>query len=109
MGEHYLLDLYQCDADKLDDEQLIKKLLHDAAYCAGMTILDTITHKFYPQGVTGIVMLAESHISIHTWPEDRKAAVDVYTCGDCDSALACQIIRTQLNSKDFTIEHVKRG
>ena len=108
MGDHYLLNLYGCNPDKLNDEKLIKKLLHDAAYCAKMTVLNTMTHKFYPQGVTGVVMLAESHISIHTWPEDGKAAVDVYTCGDSDASIACSIIRVQLESTNHTVEHIKR-
>jgi S-adenosylmethionine decarboxylase len=92
----------------LNDEKLIKKLLHDAAYCAKMTVLNFITHKFYPQGVTGVVLLAESHISIHTWPETGKAAVDVYTCGSNDAAIACSIIRVQLDAVDYNIEHIVR-
>jgi len=108
MGDHYLLNLYGCNSYKLNDEKLIKKLLHDAAYCAKMTVLNTMTHKFYPQGVTGIVMLAESHISIHTWPEEGKAAVDVYTCGSNQAPLACSVIRVQLEATGYTIEHIKR-
>ena len=53
-------------------------------------------------------MLAESHISIHTWPEDGKAAVDVYTCGESDAPIACSIIRVQLEATDHTVEHIKR-
>jgi len=108
MGDHYLLNLYGCDPDKLNDEKLIKNLLHDAAYCAKMTVLNTMTHKFYPQGVTGVVMLAESHISIHTWPEEGMAAVDVYTCGSNDAPIACSIIRVQLGATTHTVEHIKR-
>jgi S-adenosylmethionine decarboxylase len=108
MGDHYLLNLYQCDPEKLDDEKFIKNLLHDSAYCAEMTVLQVVTHKFYPQGVTGIALLAESHISIHTWPEECKAAVDVYTCGIKDSKLACDIIRVQLDAKQFDMEYIKR-
>jgi S-adenosylmethionine decarboxylase len=108
MGDHYLLNLYGCNPDKLNDEKLIKNLLHDAAYCANMTVLNTMTYKFYPQGVTGVVMLAESHISIHTWPEEGKAAVDVYTCGSNEAPLACSVIRVQLEATDHTVEHIKR-
>jgi len=108
MGDHYLLNLYGCDPDKLNDEKLIRNLLHDAAYCAKMTVLNTMTHKFYPQGVTGVVMLAESHISIHTWPEEGMAAVDVYTCGSNDAPIACSIIRVQLGATNHTVEHIKR-
>ena len=108
MGDHYLLNLFDCDRSKLNDEKLIKKLLHDAAYCARMTVLDYVSHKFHPQGVTAVALLSESHMSIHTWPEHGTAAVDVYTCGDSDPSLACSVIRTQLDASDWDIQHIKR-
>ena len=82
MGDHYLLNLFGCDPNILNDEEFIIRLLDDAAYCAKMTVLDITSHKFYPQGVTVIVLLAESHMSIHTWPENGIAVCDVFTCGD---------------------------
>ena len=108
MGDHFLLNLYGCDPDKLNDERLVKKVLHDSAYCAKMTVLNVVTHKFYPQGVTGVALLAESHISIHTWPERATAAVDVYTCGAADAKLACDVIRCQLDASDHDIQHIQR-
>jgi S-adenosylmethionine decarboxylase len=65
---------------------------------SGATVLQTIFQKFDPQGVTVLCLLSESHISIHTWPEDGKAACDVYTCGDCDPKIGCDIIIEQLNA-----------
>jgi S-adenosylmethionine decarboxylase len=109
MGDHYLLNLFDCDPDILNDEEFIKRLLDDAAYCAKMTVLNITSYKFYPQGVTAIALLSESHMSIHTWPETGKAAVDVYTCGeDASPKLACDVIKVQLKAREATIQHIKR-
>jgi S-adenosylmethionine decarboxylase len=82
VGKHCILELYACDADKLNDESFIRTTIATAAREAGATVLQLISHRFQPQGVTGLVLLAESHLSIHTWPESGYAAVDVFTCGD---------------------------
>lgn len=109
MGDHFLLNLYGCDEQKLDDEVFIRDVLDSAAYCAKMTVLNVASHKFSPQGVTCILLLAESHISIHTWPESGKAACDVYTCGNPQNAkLACDVIRCQLSALEHEIQHIKR-
>ena len=82
VGKHCILELYSCDPAKLDDEAFLRTAITNAAKRAGATLLNLITHRFDPQGVTGLALLAESHISIHTWPESGYAAVDVFTCGD---------------------------
>ena len=82
VGKHCILELYGCDSTKLDDELFLRATITAAAKRAGATLLNLITHRFEPQGVTGLALLAESHISIHTWPESGYAAVDVFTCGD---------------------------
>lgn len=109
MGDHFLLNLFGCDEQKLDDEVFIRETLDSAAYCAKMKVLNVASHRFYPQGITCVLLLAESHISIHTWPEEGKAACDVYTCGDPRNAkLACDVIRCQLSALEFDIQHIKR-
>lgn len=82
VGKHCILELYDCDCARLDDEAFLRDTITTAAKRAGATLLNLITHRFEPQGVTGLALLAESHISIHTWPESGYAAVDVFTCGD---------------------------
>ena len=82
VGKHCILELYDCDPSKLNDETFLRRTITTAALGAGATLLNLITHRFEPQGVTGLALLAESHISIHTWPENGYAAVDVFTCGD---------------------------
>ena len=69
VGKHCILELYNCDPAKLDDEAFLRTAITSAAKRAGATLLNLITHRFEPQGVTGLALLAESHISIHTWPE----------------------------------------
>ena len=80
--KHILFTLKGCPFESLDDESNIKLLLYNATKEAKSTLLNLATHKFEPQGVTGVAMLAESHISIHTWPEKGMAVCDVFTCGD---------------------------
>ena len=82
VGKHCILELYGCHTDKLNDEAFIRTTIATAARDAGATVIQLISHRFQPQGVTGLVLLAESHLSIHTWPESGYAAVDVFTCGD---------------------------
>jgi len=108
MGKHYLLNLYGCSFVLLDDERCLIDLLENAAYASGATVVQTISKKFEPQGVTVICLLSESHISIHTWPEEGKAAVDVYTCGDCNPKIGCDIIIEQLYATNHTLSYIER-
>ena len=108
MGKHYLLNLYDCSFVLLNDEQYLIKLLESAAILSGATVIQTIFKKFDPQGVTVICLLAESHISIHTWPEEGKAAVDLYTCGDSNPKLGCDMIIDQLYSTNHTLSYIER-
>ena len=80
-SKHLLLELYSCDSEKLNDESFLRCTLNRAAKLAKATVLNLISNKFEPQGVTAIALLAESHISIHTWPESNYCAVDIFTCG----------------------------
>ncbi|MCM1983113.1 adenosylmethionine decarboxylase [Lyngbya confervoides] len=82
VGRHCILELYECPKHLLDDQPFIQTTLRKAALIAKSTLLGELSHKFDPQGVTALVLLAESHISIHTWPEAGYAAVDVFTCGE---------------------------
>ena len=108
MGKHYLLNLYDCSFVLLNDDQYLIKLLESAAILSGATVIQTIFKKFDPQGVTVICLLAESHISIHTWPEEGKAAADCYTCGDSNPKLGCDMIIDQLYSTNHTLSYIER-
>lgn len=82
LARHLLLELYDCDAGILNDADSIQALMVQAAHHLKTTILDVFCHRFIPQGVTVAVIIAESHLTVHTWPEYGYAAVDVFTCGD---------------------------
>jgi len=108
VGKHYLLNLYGCSFDYLNNELFLIGLLESAAKSSGATVIQTISKKFEPQGVTVICLLSESHISIHTWPEEGNAACDVYTCGDCDPKIGCDLIIRELKSSHHTLSYIER-
>ena len=100
--KHILFTLKGCPFELLDNEQNIKMLLYNATKEAKSTLLNLATHKFDPQGVTGVAMLAESHISIHTWPEKGMAVCDVFTCGDtAEPENAVEYMKEQLKATDI--------
>jgi len=88
LGKHCVAELYGCDHTILDNEKVLSELLKEAINVAGATLLNMSSHKFTPQGVTIVALLSESHISIHTWPEDGSAALDVFTCGNSSPDVA---------------------
>ena len=109
VGKHCILELYGCDSAKLDDEAFLRDTITAAAKRAGATLLNLITHRFEPQGVTGLALLAESHISIHTWPELGYAAVDVFTCGDHTMPeKACAVLAAELSANDHKLTSFRR-
>jgi len=109
VGKHCILELYDCDCRRLDDEAFLRDAITTAARRAGATLLDLITHRFDPQGVTGLALLAESHISIHTWPESGYAAVDVFTCGDHTMPeRACQVLVEHLEAASHKLTSFRR-
>ncbi len=82
LGRHILVELYGCDPVNLDDMDSVRKQLKEAAIRTGATVVAEVFHKFSPQGVSGTIVIAESHLAIHTWPELGYCALDLYTCGD---------------------------
>ena len=80
--KHILFDLEGCDKDLLDDARFVRNSLFHASLISKSKILKIDYHEFTPQGVTGFALLADSHISIHTWPETGVAKCDIFTCGD---------------------------
>ncbi len=109
VGKHCILELYDCELEKLNDEAFLRTIITSAAKSAGATLLNLITHKFEPQGVTGLALLAESHISIHTWPESGYAAVDVFTCGNHTMPeRACEVLRKELSPKNYSLRSLDR-
>ena len=109
-GKHLLLELYRCDYEKLNDESFLRCSLNRAAKLANATVLNLISNKFEPQGVTAIALLAESHISIHTWPESSYSAVDIFTCGqNMMPKLASQYLIEALKAKEHYLRVIERN
>ena len=109
IGRHCILELYQCDHAKLNDEAFIRTTITSSAKIAGATLINLVTHSFKPQGVTGLALLAESHISIHTWPEIGYAAIDVFTCGDHTMPeKACKSLYQDFSAKHFSFKNISR-
>jgi len=109
VGKHCILELYACDCAKLDDEDFVRAALSNAALRAGATLLNLISHHFQPHGVTGLALLAESHISFHSWPESGYAAVDVFTCGDHTMPeSACRVLVEEFGSRHHQLRSFRR-
>ena len=110
LGHHALVELRDCNREKLDDLEFIREVLLEAAQEVGASVIDHIFHQFSPYGVTGVVAIAESHLCIHTWPEFGYAAMDIFTCGEAFSpSLAAQLLVERLESKDPEIVEFTRG
>lgn len=110
LGNHLIVELYNCDPKLIDDKEFVQQILHEGARISGAHILKEVFHKFSPQGVTGVVVIAESHFSIHTWPEYGYCSVDIFTCGDSiDSEKALKYIKEKLRSENISVSQIKRG
>ena len=109
-SKHLLLELYRCDSEKLNDESFLRCIVNRAAKIAKATVLNLISNKFEPQGVTAIALLAESHISIHTWPESNYSAVDIFTCGQSMlPELASQYLIEALKAEEHFLRVIERN
>jgi S-adenosylmethionine decarboxylase len=107
-GMHLLIDIW--GASSLDSPELIDKTLCDGALAAGATILHSHFHHFSPNGgVSGVVVLAESHISIHTWPERNFAALDVFMCGECDPYKVIPFLQAAFDPTTVEVDEQRRG
>ncbi|TYO94963.1 adenosylmethionine decarboxylase [Desulfallas thermosapovorans] len=110
LGRHVLAEIYGCEYDILNDIGKVEKIMVNAALEAGAEVREFVFHKFSPQGVSGVVVISESHLAIHTWPELGYAAVDVFTCGDkVDPWDACNFLTEQFCAKHLTAKETKRG
>ena len=110
LGRHLLLELNNCNKEVLDDLDFVKDCLNEAAIQCGATVVGESFYHFSPCGVSGIVNIAESHISIHTWPEYKYAAVDVFTCGDTvEPEEAAKLIIERLEAKNHSLIELRRG
>lgn len=109
ISRHILAEFSGCRADILNDTRAVVRALHAAASAAGATIVGDLTYPFTPQGVSAVVLVAESHLSIHTWPEYNYASADIYTCGDCRPEHGMMVLGEWLGATKTELLRVHRG
>ncbi len=110
LGTHLLVELKDCNPNAIRDLEYVKQSMIEAARRARATIIDVSFHEFSPFGISGMVVIAESHLSIHTWPEYGYAAVDIFTCGETiDPDEAARYLIERFECKNPSVVEMKRG
>lgn len=110
LGQHSLLDLHDCDSNALKNTAAIRATMLNAVRRGGGTIVNDTFHTFSPHGVSGVVVIAESHVTIHTWPEHSYAAVDIFSCGiSLNHTLIAEILKDALNATRTDLKTFPRG
>ena len=110
LGEHYLIEMFECNPEALKYIDDVRGALMESAKKSRATIVSEHFHNFSPYGVSGVVIIAESHLSIHTWPEYKYAAIDYYSCdANTDPMIAVEYLKEHFGARDVKILQVKRG
>jgi spermidine synthase len=109
LGNHILIEFMNCDPAILNDVATIEKNMVDAASKAGATVINSTFHHFSPYGVSGVVVIQESHLAIHTWPEWGYSAVDLFTCGEIDAWISFDYLKNSFGSDSYSAIEIKRG
>ena len=109
LGRHLIAEYYGCQAVLLNDVDGARSLVARAAEAVGATVLAVSAHRYAPQGVTATAIIAESHLSVHTWPEHGYAAVDIFTCGDLDPRQGFEVFRRGLQARSARVQVILRG
>jgi S-adenosylmethionine decarboxylase proenzyme len=109
LGMHYLAEFHHCPYEIINDTVCVEEIMNRAAEKSRATIIKSLFHKFSPHGVSGIIVVAESHFAIHTWPEHGYASVDLFSCGEFDYMSALEHIRHELKAASHTYSAIERG
>src|SRR3989344_2151486 len=110
LGRHLLLELFDCDPEAINNLEFVNAAMIEAAKRAQATIVDTVFHEFNPFGISGVVVIAESHLAIHTWPEYRYAAVDIFSCGEVlQPEVAAEYLVATLGATQSSAVAIERG
>ena|SRR5271157_4661859 len=109
LGAHYLAEFHHCDRGKINDLAFLERVMIEATKLSGANILTHFFHQFNPQGISGVIVIAESHFAIHTWPEHGYAAVDLFSCADFDYKAALNHIRINIEAGYHSISLARRG
>ncbi|HWR83207.1 MAG TPA: adenosylmethionine decarboxylase [Candidatus Deferrimicrobium sp.] len=110
LGRHLIAEFSDCNRESLNNLPLLERLLKEAVRVSGATLVRSVFHRYHPQGVSGVVVIAESHLSVHTWPEYGYAAVDYFTCGNSiDPYKAFEYLKDELSCRNAQLTEIKRG
>ena len=109
-GKHYLVDFKQCDPETIEQVAVTREIFLEAAREANATVVGELFHQFEPVGVSGVLLIAESHVSVHTWPEERFVGVDIFTCGDeMDARVAIDVLTRGFRAAQVDVRVHLRG
>ena len=110
LGNQWMMEIYDCDPHQLERTNTVEDVLVEAARLCKATVISSEFHQFQPHGVSGVVIISESHLAIHTWPERGYAAVDVFTCGvHLRADVAADYIARQFGAKHYQVFELERG
>ena len=109
LGIHLIADFFECDSSVINNAESVEKIMTEAVKISGATIVKPFFHRFSPHGISGIIVVAESHFAIHTWPEHSAAAVDIFSCGDFNYIDALVYIKESIKSPENSVIQVYRG
>lgn len=109
IGRHLIAEFYECRRELLDDLEQVAAHMRAAADVIGASVRGEVFHKYEPQGVSGTLLIAESHLSVHTWPEAAYAAVDIYTCGGLDPRPGFHLLAGKLGASSYRMQEILRG
>lgn len=110
LGRHWLIELQECEASKLSEVGIVAEIMEAAVEASGATKVESRFHQFNPYGVSGVIIIMESHFTIHTWPEYAYAAVDIFTCGDLiNTEKAVQFLQEAFGAQKVSTQLIERG
>lgn len=110
LGRHLIGDLFDCNCELINDVNQVKRIMVRAAEIVKAHIVDVSFHTFNPHGISGVIVIAESHLAIHTWPEYGYCSIDIYTCGDdLDPWIAFEYMNKEFEAKRTSVMEMKRG
>lgn len=108
LGIHLIADFFECDSSVINNAEFVEKIMTESVIISGATIIKPFFHRFSPQGISGIIVVAESHFAIHTWPEHSAVAVDIFSCGEFNYLAALNLINKKIKSKKSSIVQIAR-
>lgn len=110
LGNHLIIELYNCNQEQINDARGVEDALIKAVELSGAKIVQSVIHQFNPHGISGVIVIEESHFSVHTWPEYGYCALDIFTCGEeIDYHSALQYLKEQFKAQNLSVTEMKRG